>query len=125
MDAPGSGQSRKVPPRRVFPVGAEGPATGAAAGGAGAGGTGTGRPDASGPADPALPPMTASGLVRRRPDSQSPFPDLQGPPPGLDGTPGSESGEDEGTSRPMYSWNPSDPTEAFPALPPPGDSQPG
>ncbi len=26
MDAPGSGQSRMVPPRRVFPVGAEGPA---------------------------------------------------------------------------------------------------
>jgi hypothetical protein len=121
MDAPGSGQSRKVPPRRVFPVGAEGPA----AGGAGPGGTGTGRADASGPADPGPPPMTASGLVRRRPDSQSPFPDLQGPPPGLDGTPGSESGEDEGTSRPMYSWNPSDPTEAFPALPPPGDSHPG
>jgi hypothetical protein len=127
MDAPGSGQSRKVPPRRVFPVGAEGPATGAAAGGTGAGGTGTGtgRPDASGPADPGPPALTASGLVRRRPNSQSPFPDLQGPPPGLDGTPGSESGEDEGTSRPMYSWNPSDPTEAFPALPPPGDSHPG
>jgi hypothetical protein len=25
----------------------------------------------------------------------------------------------------MYSWNPSDPTEAFPAVPPPGDSRPG
>jgi len=124
MDAPGSGQSRKVPPRRVFPMGAEGPATGAAAGDAGAGGTGTGRPDASRPADPGPPPMTASGLVRRRPNSQSPFPDLQGPP-GLDATPDSESGEDEGTSRPMYSWNPSDPTEAFPAVPPPGDSHPG
>jgi Subtilase family len=125
MDAPGSGQSRKVPPRRVFPMGAEGPATGAAADGAGPGGTGTGRPEASRPADPGPPPMTASGLARRRPNSQSPFPDLQGPPPGLDETPGSESGEDEGTSRPMYSWNPSDPTEAFPALPPPGDSHPG
>ena len=58
---------------------------------------------------------------RRRPNSQSPFPDLQGPPPGLDGTPGSESGEDEGASRPKNSWNPSDATEAFPAVPPPGD----
>jgi Subtilase family len=130
MDAPGSGQSRMVPPRRVFPVGAEGPATGAAAGGAGAsgagaGGTGAGRPAASTPADPESPPMTASGLVRRRPNSRSPFPELDGPPPGLDGTPGSESGEDEGTSRPVYSWNPSDTTEAFPAVPPPGDSHPG
>ena len=30
MDAPGSGQSRMVPPRRVFPVGAEGQAPGSA-----------------------------------------------------------------------------------------------
>ncbi len=67
--------------------------------GAGAGGTGAGeipakpeparrklvpsRPDRQRPADPGPPPMTASGLVRRRPKSQSPFPDLQGPPPGL------------------------------------------
>ncbi|MGH3068366.1 MAG: S8 family serine peptidase, partial [Streptosporangiaceae bacterium] len=46
MDAPGSGQSRTVPPRRVFPVGPEGPAAGSAgglgAGGLGAGGPGTG-----------------------------------------------------------------------------------
>jgi hypothetical protein len=125
MDAPGSDQSRTVTPRRVFPVGAEGPATGAADGGADAGRTGTGRLDASGPADPGPPPMTASGLARRRPNNRSPFPDLEGPPPGPDGTPGSESGEDEGASTPMYSWNPSDPTEAFPAVPPPGDSHPG
>ena len=134
MDAPGSGQSRMVPPRRVFPVGAEGPATGAAAsgagasgagtGGAGTGGTGSGRPAASRPTDPEPPPVTASGLVQRRPNSRSPFPELDGPPPGLDGTPGSESGEDEGASRPTYSWNPSDTTEAFPAVPPPGDSHP-
>jgi hypothetical protein len=125
MDAPGSGQSRMVPPRRVFPAGAEGPATGAPAGGAGGGGTGTGRPAASRPASPEPPPMIASGMVRRRPNSRSPFPDLDGPPPGLDGTPGSESGADEGADQPMYSWNPSDTTEAFPVLPPPGDSHPG
>ena len=124
MDAPGSGQSRMVPPRRVFPVGAEGPAAGAAPGSAG--GTGTGQPAASRPADPEPPPMTASGLVRRRPNSRSPFPDLEGAP-GAAGPPGSESGEDEdeGDGRPRYSWNPSDTTEAFPAVPPPGDSHPG
>jgi hypothetical protein len=124
MDAPGSGQSRTVPPRRVFPVGGEGPAAGAAAGGPGAGGTGTGRPPGgSRPADPGPPPMTASGLVRRRPKSQSPFPDLDRPPP-EPGEP-SDSGGGEDTSRPMYSWNPSDTTEAFPKVPPPGDSHPG
>jgi hypothetical protein len=121
MDAPGSGQNRIVPPRRVFPVGAEGPATGGSPGGAGPGGTGTGRPAGSRPADPEPPPMTTSGLVRRKPDSLSPFPDLKGPPPGLGGTPGSESGEDEGAGRPVHSWNQSDTTEAFPAVPPPGD----
>ena len=41
MDAPGSAQSRMVPPRRVFPVGAEGQAAGSA-GGLGAGETGAG-----------------------------------------------------------------------------------
>jgi hypothetical protein len=127
MDAPDSGQSRTVPPRRVFPVGGEGPAAGAAAGGPGAGGTGTGRPlAASRPADPGPPPMTESGLVRRRPKSQSPFPDLDGPPPGPGESSGSGGGEDvKDTSRPMYSWNPSDTTEAFPKVLPPGDSHPG
>ena len=67
--------------------------------------------------------MTASGLIRRRPKSQSPFPDLDGPPPELGEPSGSEGGED--ASRPMYSWNPSDTTEAFPKVPPPGDSHPG
>ena len=140
MDAPGSGQGRLVPPRRAFPVNAEGPAAGPAvsgvstvglgAGGLGAGGlgaerTGAGRPlGASRPAD--QPTTTDSGLARRRPKSQSPFPELVGPPPGMDPPLGSRSGEDtEGTSRPMYSWNPSDTTEAFPAVPPPGDSRPG
>jgi hypothetical protein len=141
MDAPGSGQSRMVPPRRVFPVGAEGPAADSAgglggldAGGPGAGeiavagtaadGTGTGRPAAR-PADPD-PSMTASGLVRRRPKSQSPFPDLDGPPTGLPGPPAaSGSADDAEEPRPVYSWNPSDPTEAFPKVPPPGDSRPG
>ena len=125
MDAPGSGQSRNVPPRRVFPVGGEGPAAGGSPGVASPGPTATGRPAGSRPADPAPPPMTASGLVRRKPNSRSPFPDLEGPPPGLGRTPGRESGEDEGASRPMNSWNPSDATEAFPAVPPPGDSPPG
>ncbi len=127
MDAPSPGQTRTVPPRRVFPVGGEGPAAGAEAGGPGADGTGTGRPPAaSRPADPGPPPMTASGLVRRRPKSQSPFPDLDGPPPGPGESPGSEGGEDaKDTSQPMYSWNPSDTTEAFPKVPPPGDSHPG
>jgi hypothetical protein len=104
--------------------------TGAAeipAGETGADRTGTGRPPAR-PADPG-PSMTAAGLVRRRPKSQSPFPDLDGPPAGLAGPPasGSASGSaDEAEDpRPMYSWNPSDPTEAFPAVPPPGDSRPG
>jgi hypothetical protein len=69
--------------------------------------------------------MTASGLVRRRPKSQSPFPDLGGPPPGLEPPAGSGSAEEAEDSRPMYSWNPSDTTEAFPAVPPPGDSRPG
>ncbi len=170
MDAPGSGQGRLGPPRRAFPVGAQGPAggpmatgvdtSGLGAGGLGAGGlgagglgagglgvcvlcvpmvwvpmvgadgpgagrTGAGQPLAGGrPADQQ--PMTDSGLVRRRPKSQSPFPDLAGPPPGIDSSPGSQSGDDaEGTKRPMYSWNPSDTTEAFPAVPPPGDSRPG
>jgi pentapeptide MXKDX repeat protein len=139
MDAPGSGQSRMVPPRRVFPVGAEGPGDGSAGGlegldadGPGAGeiaadgpvadGAGTGRPAAR-PADPG-PSMTASGLVRRRPKSQSPFPDLDGPPTGLEGPPASGSADDAEEPRPTYSWNPSDPTEAFPKVPPPGDSRP-
>ena len=121
MDAPGSGQSRMVPPRRVFPVGGEGPATGGSPDVASPGATGTGRPAGSRPADPEPPPMTASGLARRKPNSRSPFPDLEGPPPELDRTPGRESGEDEGASRPKNSWNPSDATEAFPAVPPPGD----
>jgi hypothetical protein len=101
--------------------------------------------------------MTAAGLVRRRPKSQSPFPDLDGPPAGLDSPPAgrppagrgglparlagppagldgppaspedppSRSAEDAEDRRPMYSWNPSDPTETFPAVRPPGDSRPG
>ncbi|MGO9216199.1 MAG: S8 family serine peptidase [Streptosporangiaceae bacterium] len=150
MDAPGSGQGRLVPPRRAFPVNAEGPAAGPAVSGVGtvglgAGGLGAGGLGASGlgagglgadrtgadwplaPSRPAdQPPATDSGLARRGPKSQSPFPELIGPPPGMDPSPGSRSGEDaEGTSRPMYSWNPSDTTEAFPAVPPPGDSRPG
>ena len=199
MDAPGSTQNRMVPPRRVFPVGTEGQAAGSAsglgasgldgsglgvsdlgAGETGTGGTGTGRPASTGPADPG-PSMTASGLVRRRPKSQSPFPDLDGPPAGvggppaglarppagvggppaglarpsaglesppaglarpsaglespparparpsagLEGPPAGRAAEDAEDPRPMYSWNPSDPTEAFPAVPPPGDSRPG
>ncbi|HEY7920309.1 MAG TPA: hypothetical protein VIE45_11675 [Streptosporangiaceae bacterium] len=171
MDAPGSGQSRMVPPRRVFSVGSEGTPAGPAGGlggtagglggtagglggsgrgpgglgtgGTGAGqvpagptsagevpagptreeGTGTGRPTAR-PADPG-PSMTAAGLVRRRPKSQSPFLDLDGPPAGLAGPPADGSSDDAADPRPMYSWNPSDPTEAFPAVPPPGDSRPG
>ena len=138
MDAPGSGQSRLVPPRRSFPAGADGPSAGAGASGLGAGGLGSGglgaggldageagRPPATagGPAVP--PPMTASGLVRRRPKSQSPFPDLEGPPPELEPSAGSGSGPEAEDNRPMYSWNPSDTTEAFPAVPPPGDSRPG
>jgi hypothetical protein len=164
MDAPGSGQSRMVPPRRAFPVGAEGPAAGGTGAGLGAGGLGAGKPGAgkpgagklgagnlgaagraagatgagrpgaaeppataSGPADP--PPMTASGLARRKPKSQSPFPDLDGPPPGLDPPGGSasagEAGEAADAGRRIYSWNPSDVTEAFPKVPPPGDSHPG
>ncbi len=110
MDAPGSGQNRLVPPRRAFPPDAEGPSAGPPA-------------TAGGRAEP--PPMTASGLVRRRPESQSPFPDLDGPPPGVEPSAGSGSGEEAEDSRPMYSWNPSDTTEAFPAVPPPGDSRPG
>lgn len=134
MDAPVSSQSQMVPPRRVFPVGPEGPSAGAAtsgagglgAGGLGAGGTGAdGPPAASRPADPGPLPTTASGLARRQPKSQSPFPDLDGPPPGVDQPPGSGSGEDAESSRPTYSWNPSDVTESFPAVPPPGDSHPG
>ncbi len=138
MDAPGSGQSRMVPPRRVFPMGAEGQAPGSAvglgAGETGAGGpspgtgtstsTSTGWTDEPGPADPG-PSMTTSGLIRRRPRSQSPFPDLNGPPAELEGPPAAGSAEEPEEPRPMYSWNPSDPTEAFPAVPPPGDSRPG
>ncbi len=41
MDAPASGQSRLVPPRRSFPAGPDGPSAGAGAGGLGAGGLGT------------------------------------------------------------------------------------
>jgi|GEM_PF-6527919 len=120
-----------IPPRRVFPVGSEGPSAGAASSGMGPGGGasnrgqgagGSGRPLAvSRPADPGPPPMTASGLVRR-PRGQSPFADLDGPPPGLDQPAGSEDAEGD---RPMYSWNPSDTTEAFPVVRPPGDSRPG
>jgi hypothetical protein len=79
--------------------------------------------------------MTASGLVRRKPKSQSPFPDLDGPPPGLDRPAGGgsagdagdagEAGEAADRGRRIYSWNPSDVTEAFPKVPPPGDSHPG
>ena len=74
--------------------------------------------------------MTASGLVRRKPRSQSPFPDLAGPPPGLDPPGGSGSaGEAEEAADPgkrrTYSWNPSDVTEAFPKVPPPGESHSG
>ena len=131
MDAPGSGQGRLVPPRRAFHAGDEAPPAGAGAGGLDAGGLDaggldageTGRPAAAG-GGPAGPPMTASGLVRRRPKSQSPFPDLDGPPPGPQPS-GSGFGEDAEDSPPMYSWNPSDTTEAFPAVPPPGDSHPG
>jgi hypothetical protein len=152
MDAPGTGQSRMAPPRRVFPVDPEGLAAGSAggpgaglgagetatggmgAGGTGAGGTATGgtatggtatggmgmgRPAGADP-DPG-PSMTAAGLVRRRPKSQSPFPDLDGPPADLKGPPASGSAEDAEEPRRIYSWNPSDPTEAFPAVPPPGD----
>ena len=150
MDAPGSTQNRMVPSRRVFPVGAEGQAPGSAggmgAGGMGAGGlgagetgtggTGAGRPATAGPAGPAAPPglagsadpgpsRTASGLVRRRPKSQSPFPDLDGPPAVREDPPVGKPADDAENPRPMYSWNPSDPTEAFPAVPPPGDSRPG
>jgi hypothetical protein len=143
MDAPASGPNRMAPPRRVFPAGAEGQAAGSggglgagqtaggqtaagqtAAGEMGTGETGSGRPASAGPADPG-PSMTASGLVRRRPKSQSPFPDLDGPPAGRAGPPASGPAEDAEEPRPMYSWNPSDPTEAFPAVPPPGDSRPG
>ena len=67
MDAPGSAQNRMVPPRRVFPAGAEGQAAGSAgglggsglagsglgAGETGPGGSGTGRPASAGLA-PAL-----------------------------------------------------------------------
>ena len=81
-------------------------------------------PGLAGSADPG-PSRTASGLVRRRPKSQSPFPDLDGPPGGLEGPPAGSPAEDAEDPRPMYSWNPSDPTEAFPAVPPPGDSRPG
>ena len=133
MDAPGAGQSPLVPPRRSFPAAADGPPAGAGAGGLGASGLGAGglgageagRPlaAAGGPADP--PPMTASGLVRRRPKSQSPFPELEGPPPGLKPSAGSGSGDEAEESRPVYSWNPSATTEAFPVVPPPGDSHPG
>jgi hypothetical protein len=154
MDAPGSTQNRMAPSRRVFPVGAEGQAPGSAgglgvgalgAGGLGAGetgtgGTGAGRPATAGPPGPAGPPglagsadpgpsRTASGLVRRRPKSQSPFPDLDGPPAARQdppaGKPAGKPADDAENPRPMYSWNPSDPTEAFPAVPPPGDSRPG
>ena len=138
MDAPGAGQSWLVPPRRSFPAAADGPPAGAAAGGLGASGLGasglgagglgaveTGRPlaAAGGPAEP--PPMTALGLVRRRPKSQSPFPELEGPPPGLKPPAESGSGDEAEESRPVYSWNPSATTEAFPVVPPPGDSRPG
>ena len=137
MDAPGSGQGRLVPPRRSFPAGADGPSAGAGASGLGAGGLGSGGLGAGGlDAGEAWatshrrrlavpPPMTASGLVRRRPKSQSPFPDLEGPPPELEPSAGSGSGREAEDNRPMYSWNPSDTTEAFPAVPPPGDSRPG
>jgi len=127
MDAPGSGQSRMAPPRRAFPVGGEGPAAGAADGGLGAGANGPGLPPAgSRPADPGPPPMTSSGLVRRHPKSESPFPELDGPPAGLAGPSGSGADEDtESANRPMYSWNPSDTTEAFPKVLPPGESHPG
>ncbi|HZC64503.1 MAG TPA: S8 family serine peptidase [Streptosporangiaceae bacterium] len=143
MDAPASGPNRMAPPRRVFPAGTEGQAAGsagglgagqtaggqtaagqAAAGEMGTGETGSGRPASADPADPGR-SMTASGLVRRRPKSQSPFPDLAGPPAGRAGPPASGPAEDAEEPRPMYSWNPSDPTEAFPAVPPPGDSRPG
>jgi hypothetical protein len=143
MDAPASGPNRMAPPRRVFPAGAEGQAAGSAGGlGAGqtaagqaaagqtaagetdTGETGSGRPASADPADPG-PSMTASGLVRRPPKSQSPFPDLAGPPAGRAGPPASGPAEEAEEPRPMYSWNPSDPTEAFPAVPPPGDSRPG
>jgi hypothetical protein len=70
--------------------------------------------------------MTASGLARRKPKSQSPFPELDGPPPGLDPPSATgPAGDTEEAGRPMYSWNPSDTTEAFPKVPPPGDSRPG
>jgi subtilase family protein len=161
MDAPGSGQSRMVPPRRVFPVGAEGPTGDLGAGGlgdglgaggspadeTGTGGTGAGRAASAGPAAPGR-SRSASGLIRRRPKSQSPFPDLEGPPAGLGGParpaglggppgglggppawpespPASRSADDAEDPRPMYSWNPSDPTESFPAVQPPGDSRSG
>jgi hypothetical protein len=157
MDAPGSAQNRMAPPRRVFPLGAEGQAPGSAGGlgasvgaggvstgeagtggsgtagsgtagfgtaGSGTAGSGTGQPPGAGSADPG-PARTASGLVRRRPKSQSPFPDLDGPPLGLEEPPAAQPAEDAEQPRPMYSWNPSDPTEAFPAVPPPGDSRPG
>ena len=38
--------------------------------------------------------MTASGLVRRKPRSQSPFPELDGPPPGLEPPAGAGSAGD-------------------------------
>jgi hypothetical protein len=69
--------------------------------------------------------MTTAGLVRRRPKSQSPFPDLDAPTAGLAGPPATGSAEEAEEPKPVYSWNPSDPTEAFPAVPPPGDSRPG
>ena len=100
-------------------------AGGLGAAGAGAGRPGTGQPPAAA-SPPAEPSMTASGLVRRKPKSQSPFPELDGPPPGLDPPAGTgPAGEAEEAGRPMYSWNPSDTTEAFPKVPPPGDSRPG
>ena len=128
MDAPGSGPGRVGPPRRPLPAAAERPSAGAGPGGLDAGRLDageTGQPPAAAGRTAGPPPTTASGLARRRPKSQSPFPELDGPPPGLQPSAGSGSGEDAEDNRPMYSWNPSDTTEAFPIVPPPGDSDPG
>jgi hypothetical protein len=117
---PGGAHSRLIPPRRAFP-------------GSAAAAPGTGVPEVSAPeahpdqGDVGREPASGDrGPGRRGSRDRGPFPELDEPPSaGLGDSARGAPGEGPGNpaDRPIYAWNPSDTTEAFPKVVPPEDSR--
>jgi hypothetical protein len=118
---PGGAHNRLIPPRRAFP--------GSASAVPGVGAQDASAPEADRNAGPAPadvsrdPASGASGPSRRAGRDRGPFPELDEPPSTgardpFTGAPGAENPGD----RPIYSWNPSDTTEAFPKVRPPEEA---